>query len=66
MCLPTTNQSLGGWSNNVADISVEPIPLTERGRRLPSANVVDRKEEVWEIVCRSPERTSWMLEETNC
>ena len=56
MCLPTRNRSLGEWSNNVADISVEPIPLVERGRRLPSANVVGREEEVWEIICKSPER----------
>ena len=33
MCLPTTNRSLGEWSKDVADISVEPIPfkLVERG-----------------------------------
>ena len=46
MCLPATNQSLGEWSKDVADISVELIPLVEKGRRLPSVNEVDKEEEV--------------------
>ena len=44
MCLP--NRSLGKLSDDVADISVEPIPFVEREKRLPSANEVDREEEV--------------------
>ena len=38
------------------NISVESISLVERGRRLPSVNEVDGKEEGSEIVCRFPER----------
>ena len=46
MCLPATNRSLGEWSKDVADISVELIPLVEKGSRLPSVNEVDKEEEV--------------------
>ena len=35
-----------------SDISVELIPLVERGETLPSVNEVDREEEVWAIVRR--------------
>ena len=45
-----TNRPLGEWSKDVANISVEPISLVERGRRLPSANEVDEEEEGSEIV----------------
>jgi hypothetical protein len=31
----------------VANISVEPISLVEKGRRLPSVNEVDGVERVW-------------------
>ena len=55
-----TNRPLGEWSKDVANISVEPISLVERGRRLPSANEVDEEEEGSEIVWRFPERTSWL------
>jgi hypothetical protein len=33
-----TNRPLGEWSKDVANVSVEPIFLVERGRRLPSVN----------------------------
>ena len=55
-----TNRPLGEWSKDVANISVEPISLVERGRRLPSVNEVDGEEEGSEIVWRFPERTSWL------
>ena len=43
----TLNRSLSTleWSNAVANISVEPISLIERGRRLPSVNKADGVEE---------------------
>ena len=43
----TLNRSLSNleWSNDVANISVEPISLIERGRRLPSMSKADRVEE---------------------
>ena len=58
-----TNLPLEEWSKDVAKISVEPISLVERGRRLPSVNEVDvnGEEEGSEIVWRFPERTSWLL-----
>jgi hypothetical protein len=34
--IASTNRSLGEWSKDVADISVEPISLVERWRRLLS------------------------------
>ena len=55
-----TNRPLGEWSKDVANISVEPVSLEERGRRLPSAKEVDGEEEGSEIVWRFPERTSWL------
>ena len=55
-----TNRPLGEWSKDVANISVEPISLVERGRRLPSVNDVDGEEEGSEMVWRFPERTSWL------
>ena len=55
-----TNLPLGEWSKDVAKISVEPISLVERGRRLPSANEVDGEEEGSDMVWRFPERTSWL------
>ena len=51
------------WSDDVANISVEPISLTDRGRRLPSMN---EEEEGWAIVRKFWEKTSWMRVETNC
>ena len=45
-----TKRPLGESSKNVANILVEPVSLVERGRRLPSVNKVDGKEEVSEIV----------------
>ena len=55
---PTTvmNRPLGEWSKDVANISVEPISLVERGRRLPSVKEVDGEEEGSVIVWRFPER----------
>ena len=60
---PTTvmNRPLGEWSKGVANISVEPISLLERGRQLPSVNQVDWEEKGSVIVWRFPERTSWLL-----
>ena len=55
-----TNRPLGEWSKDVANISVEPISLVERGRRLPSVNEVEGEEEGSVIVWRFPERTSWL------
>jgi hypothetical protein len=52
-----TNRPLGEWSKNVANNSVGPISLVERGRRLPYVNEVDGKEEVSEIVWSL---TSWL------
>ena len=40
----------------MANISVEPVSLVEKGRRLPSAKEVDGEEEGSEIVWRFPER----------
>jgi hypothetical protein len=57
-----TNWLLGEWSKDVANISVEPISLVERRRRLPSVNEVDGEEEGLEIVWRFPERTLWLRE----
>ena len=59
------NQSMGNleWNNYVANISVEPISLIERGRWLPSVN---EKEEGWAIVRKFREKTSWTRVETNC
>ena len=59
------NQSMGNleWNNYVANISVEPISLIERGRRLPSVN---KEEEGWARVRKFREKTSWMRVETNC
>ena len=55
-----TNRPLGEWSRDVANISVEPISLVERGRRDPSVNEVDGEEEGSEMVWTFPERTSWL------
>ena len=43
----TRNGSLSNveWSNDVANISVEPISLIERRRRLPSVNKADGEED---------------------
>ena len=41
-----TSRPLGEWSEYVANISVEPISLAKRERRLPSVNEVDAKDVV--------------------
>ena len=51
---------LGEWSKDVANMSVKPISLIERGRWLPSVNEVDGEEEGSEIVWRFPERKLWL------
>ena len=50
-----TDQPLGEWSKDVANISVEPISLVERGRRLTSVNEVDGEQEGSEMVWRFTE-----------
>ena len=45
------------WSNDVANISVEPITLIERGKRL---NEADGEEEGWAIVRKFRWKMSWM------
>ena len=52
------------WSNNDGtNISVEPISLIERRRRLPSVNEADGEEDGWAMVRKFREKTSWMREE---
>ena len=55
----TQNQSLANleWSNDAVNISVEPISLIERGRRLPFVN---EGKEGWAVVRKFRERTLWM------
>ena len=64
MCLP--NRSLGKLSDDVADISVEPIPLLKErsGCRLQTRSI-GRKRCKREFGGVSPERTSWMRVEAN-
>ena len=55
----TQNRSLANleWSNDAVNISVEPISLIERGRRLPFVN---EEKEGWAVVRKFREKTSWM------
>ena len=59
MSLHTTARNLSlanmEWSNDVADILVEPIWLIERGRRLPFVN---KEKEWWARVRKFREKRS--------